>query len=221
MNLENNVQITDKILTCLEEKYHTEFTVKEIYKEFDGMNGISIRALCFSKDFSDEFVVYCTQEDVDEDDFDEVDLQKYNITDEYVEVLLQNILLSKFTGHSGDNIFVRCRVVFRYEQPMFKADWQSSLMNADAYIKIYIVTDGVCTDSMQELAEKLLKKYSPHTGYVYYVVKKDFDVEQIQQTYDENQFDFGNYLISSDFAERIEFTLYSEKILQDKRVIKE
>ena len=221
MNPENNVKINEQILSYLTEKYHTEFTIKEIYQEFDGKNGMSYRAICCSAEYSDEFAVYCSQERSAAPDAIEAEGKVFAIEDEYAEVLLQNKILGELANNISDDVFVGCRITFRYDQPTVSENWQDSLMEADAYVRIYIITDGAPADDLRQQAEALLEQYRPYTGYVYYVVKASFDMQQIQEVYAENQHDFGNYLTDSDFADRIEFTLYSENALQERKVIKE
>lgn len=204
MNPEEIVQIRTTILTYLADKFQEEFEIKAMYQEFDGKNGIYVRAMCCEKDSDVEFAVYCTE------NTEESESKTYIIEDKYAEIILQNKIMAELSSCASENVFCACKIDLQQEDSM-----------ENAYVKIYIVTDGTPADALRKQAEHLLEAYSPYTGYIYYAEKNAFVLDDIQGTYAENQHDFGNFLVNNDFADRVEFTLYSKNALQNTKVVKE
>lgn len=227
--MENNVlnkeNVVRELAAFLAEKYQCNFTIEEVYQEFDGYEGKYIRAICRSDAYADTFSVYCYESETEQEGLLNIDGQAYSVEDKYAEVLLQNLLLDRLGDYNRETMFVRCKVSFVSEQPDAQkavADPKACFAEENAYVRVYIITGGEDPVQMQEQAETLLKELNPYTGYIYVATKNAFNLTQINEVYTENQHDFGNYLTNEDWADRVVFTLYSAKNgLQEMKVVKE
>lgn len=215
------------ILSFLQEKYDSDFLIKNIYQEFDGNSGMVVRAVCSNVDSSDEFTVFCYLDSTVGADVYEIDGKEHSINEDYPEVIFQNEILSMLNNVSMSRTLLKCNLDFLGRNPTvdeYQAGLLSCLQNEelDAYVKFYILSDdNDISKEIRDSIEILLKKLNPSTGYIYYLVTSSFDETELNNIYTQNQHDFGNYLTNGTLGELLEFSLYKKnKGLEERRVIR-
>ena len=222
----NKESYETEILSFLQGKYDEEFEIVKLYQEFEGDSGMMVRALCRGAKYDDEFLVCCYLDSTIANELIEIDGNKHSIEDSYSEVILQNQFLNLVTYEENLNVIIKCNVDFYGRNPSSE-EIQTGMYclkeeELNAYLKVYIITDNVeTTRKVQEDIEKLLIKYEPCNGYLYHAEKNKFNKDEIEKIFRENQHDFGNFLSSSDFANKVEFSLYrKEEGLKERQIIR-
>lgn len=203
--------VGEQIALQLAQKYDGVFHVINVDMEFNGREGMYYRALCNSQDYDDTFTVYCYESKDGAPDAFSIGDHAFVMQDQYAEVLLQNYLLRQLGDYDTQTVFVGCKVCYDGEQPsvqMLKDGMDACLQNADAYLKFYFVSDGADVQALQEKAAQLIANSDPYRGYIYVAQKHPFVAAEIAEVFAENQHDYGNFLNNTDYADRVDFTLY-------------
>ena len=206
------------ILRFLEQKYSDKFEIHDLYQEFEGNNGMIIRALSKGSSYTDMFTVNCYLDSTVTDEAVEIEGRNHSIEDGYSEVIFQNQLMALLDqSNNAHEVIVKCRVDFHGRKPSSEQfargiDYCIQCEDLDSHIMFYILSDDNDTArDLQIKAENIVAQYMPCVGYIYYAVQSQFDENEIVQQYIANQFDFGNYLTSSELADKVEFTLYKKE----------
>ena len=215
------------ILSFLQEKYDSDFLIKNIYQEFDGNSGMVVRAVCSNVDSSDEFTVFCYLDSTVGSDVCEIDGNEHSISEDYTAVIFQKEILSMLNDVSTSRTLLKCNLDFLGRNPTtdeFQTGLLSCLQNEElnACVKFYILSDdNDISKEMRDSIEILLEIINPSTGYIYFLVTSSFNETELNNIYAENQHDFGNYLTNGTLGEFLEFSLYKkDKGLEERRVIR-
>lgn len=223
----NAEKCREAVLTYLQEKYNDTFSVVRGYQEFDGRNGLYLRLICCSATYKDEeFIAMCYAEEARSDVRVSIEGKIFALADEYAQVLIQNEVLQQLPH--AENAVVRCRVRFPIDQPtpadllLGAAHCLGSAVQGASLTIFIVAKDNPAVQALRAAAEDLTVQYAPYAGYICLAEKSEFDEAEIRLAYTAHQHNFDDFLVKSDFADRLAVTLYKAKTRTlNRRMIKE
>lgn len=211
MNVEQDYK--EPIQNYLKEKYGCNFEVKQVTKEFNGLDGSYLRAVCQSDTNEGSFEVFCYLDENKAGDKITIGEDKYVILDDYVDVIFMNQLKSEIKEQIGSEAFLQCQVTFSdhfVTEEEYKAGMQECLNNSELYshITIYVaVKDESNLETLREKVENICLAYNAYRQYLYFAVAPSADVPDIQQHFEGNEDTFDQHLNECDLIDRVYFSL--------------
>lgn len=205
--------INEPIQNYLKEKYDCNFEIEQITKEFNGLEGSYLRAICHSDVDEGAFEVFCYLNSDEKGDKITIDENEYVISDDYADVIFMNQLKAKIEEQIGTDAFLQCQVTFSNHfitKDEYKTGLQACLNNTDLYshITVYVaVEDESVLDALRKEVETVCLSFNAYRQYLYFAVAPGEDVSDIQKHFEDNMNIFDQHINECELIDKVYFSL--------------
>lgn len=212
----------EPIQNYLKEKYGCNFEIKQVTKEFNGLDGSYLRAICQSDTNDGIFEVFCYLDSKKDGDKIAIGENEYVILDDYADVIFMNQLKVKIEEQIGADAFLQCQVTFSdhfVTEEEYKAGMRACLDNAELYshVTVYVVVkDETTLEALREKVETVCLSFNAYRQYLYFAVASSADVTEIQKHFENNEDTFDQHMNECDLINKVYFSL----IKRDEGIIK-
>ena len=203
----------EPIQKYLKEKYGCNFDVKQVTKEFNGLDGSYLRALCQSETQEGIFEVFCYLDEKKSGDKIAIGEDEYVILDDYVDIIFMNELKSKIDAQIGTEAFLKCQVTFSdhfITEDEYKAGIQACFDNVElfSHVTVYVaVKDEANLEIIREKVENICLGYNAYRQYLYFAVAPNAEAEELLKHYESNEDTFDQHLNECDLIDKVYFSL--------------
>ena len=212
-NLKLNIQ--DVALEYLTDKYNESFTFTKVIREFSG-EGMQYRIVGHSNKYKEPFVMYMRENDLNKkSDIVNYGNKKYYVTDDYSNVVFQNIYKNKLYELLPKAVFIATTFETPYgnfTKEEYNKGYDYCVSIGNLYVYSYILVDGY---GAKEEAENIIKStFDPNLfkGHGFYIAtgiasQKSFWENKFIEDYDRFDYVFSKY----GFYDLIFFDIKKEK----------
>ena len=201
------------IQNYLEEKYGDRFQVLNVFREFNGLDGGYLRAICENKETRDTFEVYCYPAHTKSGAPITIAGKEYVISDDYADVLFQNKLKAEIRDRIGSEVFLQCQVTFAdhfITEEEYRSGMRECLENTKLYshVTVYVVVqDESQLEDIRQKVESVCLGYNAYYQYLYFAVAPEGNHSTLQTHFDENEASYDRHLNKCDQIEKVIFSL--------------